>query len=140
MISTMRRMICREEIRSEVHAIHDLTHRILTIAEKHGFGDEALKDLHLALDESIANAFIHGNAGMPGKSIQVRCFLHDDDVLEIRVRDQGHGFNRDNLPDPTHGDNILNPHGRGIFLIKRFMDRVDFNRPGNEIRMWKRRT
>lgn len=135
----MRKLICHEEIYSHVKEVHDLTTRILLLAEEHGFGEEALKDLRVALDEAIANAVIHGNSGLARLRIRVWCYLHGDKTIEIRVKDEGRGFDIAHLPDPTEGENLLEPHGRGIFLIRHHMDRVEFNRRGNEIRMWKKR-
>ncbi len=135
----MRKLISHEKIHSHVKEIHELTTRVLVMAEQHGFGEESLKDLRIALDEAIANAVIHGNSGDEAREILVRCYLHDDETLEIRIRDEGHGFDVSQLPDPTHDDNILNPHGRGVFLIRQYMDAVTFNPRGNEIRIWKRK-
>jgi serine/threonine-protein kinase RsbW len=140
MPAVMAKLICKEVIRSHLREVHDLTARLLGEAEEHGFNDGALKDLRVAIDEAIANAVIHGNANKPRKQIKVRCYLHDHGTLEIRVKDEGPGFDANRIPDPTRHENLLSTHGRGIFLIRQYMDRVTFNRRGNEIRMWKRRS
>ncbi len=135
----MRKLIYKEEIRSHIREVHDMTSRILQKAGAFGFNNDALKDLRVAIDEGIANAFIHGNATQPHKRIRVKCYLHSDKSLEIRIKDQGKGFDSSKLPDPTNSENLLKSHGRGIFLIRQYMDRVGFNKRGNEIRMWKRK-
>jgi len=136
----MRKLVCSDEIRSDLREVHDLTARILYQAGLHGFAEAALKDLRVALDEAIANAVIHGNANQSQKKIKIRCFLYPEGPIEIRIRDEGSGFNAAELPDPTRLENLLNPHGRGIFLIRNHMDKVSFNRKGNEIRMVKKPT
>ena len=136
----MRKLLCQGEIQSQLEAIHRVTADILREAEQVGFKEEAVKDLRVALDEALANAVIHGNSNMSERRIKVRCFLHDHQALEIRIRDQGPGFDMTYVPDPTVPENLLRPHGRGLFLISHHMDRVAFNRRGNEIRMWKKRS
>ena len=97
----MRRLLCKGEIESQVQAIHRVTGEILQEAERIGFREEAVKDIRVALDEALANAVIHGNSNVAERRIKVRCLLHDDGVLEIRIRDQGGGFDTSRLPDPT---------------------------------------
>ncbi|MEW6368520.1 MAG: ATP-binding protein [Acidobacteriota bacterium] len=134
-----RKLLCKGEIQSQLQAIHRITGDILQEAETVGFKEEAVKDLRVALDEALANAVIHGNSNVPDRRVKVRCYLHGDDLLEIRIRDQGTGFRTSFVPDPTVPENLLRTHGRGIFLISHYMDRIEFNRRGNEIRMWKRK-
>jgi anti-sigma regulatory factor (Ser/Thr protein kinase) len=59
---------------------------------------------------------------------------------QYTVRDEGHGFDPSTLPDPTDPENVGKVNGRGLFLIRTFMDEVSFNETGNEITMVKRRT
>jgi serine/threonine-protein kinase RsbW len=69
----------------------------------------------------VINAIWHGNKNDPSKHIWLRFEIFSD-RLEIRVRDQGNGYDPSNLPDPLSTDNLLNVSGRGIFLIRTFMD------------------
>ena len=104
-----------------------------------GFDDDGRFAISMALREGINNAIIHGNQRDASKAVEVE-FLSYEDRLEIRVRDEGRGFDRAKLPDPLDPQNLLRPSGRGVFLIKHYMDTVDLARSarrGGEIRMIK---
>src|SRR5262249_47037752 len=60
------------------------------------------------------------------------------DAATYVIRDEGHGFDTTNLPDPTDPEHLERPSGRGILLIRTFMDEVQYNAPGNELTMTKR--
>ena len=99
-----------------------------------GLDDEALHWVGVAVRESVSNAIKHGNAGDAGK----RVFVEFTPVepfhaggLVIRVRDEGPGFDPACVPDPLAPENLLKPSGRGIFLIRSFMDEMVI-RPARE--------
>jgi anti-sigma regulatory factor (Ser/Thr protein kinase) len=71
------------------------------------------------------------------RRVQVTARIDPEEALFV-VRDEGNGFNPDDLPDPTNAENLLKPSGRGVMLIRTFMDEVSFNDKGNEITMIKR--
>ena len=94
----------------------------------------------MAVRESVTNAIVHGNREDETKSVEV-IFNCLGNALEIEVRDQGEGFDPASVADPTEPANILKPSGRGIFLMRSFMDEIDwFARPegGTTLRMVKR--
>jgi len=118
----------------------------------------------VALDEALTNALYHGNleigsqlretslpeyfetarrrkteAPYRDRKIRVEARLSQDAAL-IRLRDEGPGFDPAGLPDPTDPENLDAVHGRGIFLMRTFMDSVEFNEKGNEVTMIKRRS
>ena len=107
-----------------------------------GLDDEALHWVSVAVRESVTNAIRHGNCGDAGKRVHIEfTYLGADAGLAIRVRDEGCGFDPDVLPDPLSPENLLKPSGRGIFLIKSFMDELELRRApegGMEIVMVKR--
>jgi len=83
-----------------------------------------------ALREALANAIRHGNQQDPSRKIRVDMGI-DDDHVTIRVEDEGRGFDPAGVPDPTSPENLLRPSGRGIFYMRQFMNRVDFQQaPG----------
>ncbi len=95
-------------------------------------------EIDLALREALINAVKHGNRGSRRKRVELRCFqLHDGGILLV-VRDEGAGFDPREIPDPTCPENLLRDSGRGILLMRSFMDEVRFERGGREIRMKKR--
>ena len=87
--------------------------------------EERVDWVALSLREAVNNAIIHGNKNNPEKKVEVEIEFLDDEIY-IRVWDEGDGFNPDSLPDPTKDENLLQPHGRGIFLIKQFVNKVEF--------------
>jgi serine/threonine-protein kinase RsbW len=99
-----------------------------------GLDDDSVHWVAVATRESVINAIKHGNRGNPSKRVFVDYTVVESDgcpELRIRVRDQGEGFDPATLPDPLAPDNLLKAHGRGIFLIRSFMDRVEIGRvPG----------
>ena len=97
-----------------------------------------LDDVELALIEALANAVVHGNRQDPCKSVQICgvCERSEDPLLAIT--DQGDGFDNNLVPDPTAEDNLLSKHGRGILLISRLMDSLEFRLNGRQLIMRKR--
>jgi serine/threonine-protein kinase RsbW len=109
-----------------------------------GLDDDSTHWLGVAVRESVINAIKHGNANDESKRVHVEFTPLVRDAapgLTVRVRDEGNGFDPSDLPDPLAPDNLLKSSGRGIFLIRSFMDHVDL-RPapegGMEVVMVKR--
>jgi serine/threonine-protein kinase RsbW len=91
----------------------------------------------VALDEAIVNAVKHGNKSDPRKAVHIVAEMSPEGASFI-VRDEGLGFVRADVPDPTDPCRLLEPCGRGILLISHIMDEVCYNETGNEIRMVKK--
>ena len=83
-------------------------------------------DLGIVTTELVNNAIHHGNKNDPDKLVHI-IFSVDDQRIELRIFDQGSGFNPDKLKDPLAPENLLNESGRGIFLIRNLMDGLEFN-------------
>lgn len=103
-----------------------------------GFGDDDRHKITMSVREAAVNAVLHGNAYDPGKKITVS-YEADERKLLISIRDQGRGLRETEVPDPLAEENLLKTSGRGIFLIKSFMDEVRFRElaPGTEITLVK---
>jgi serine/threonine-protein kinase RsbW len=99
-----------------------------------------LDDVELALNEALANAVVHGNLQDPSKSVQICGGCERSGDLLLAITDQGDGFDHNRVPDPTAGDNLLSKHGRGILLISRLMDSLEFRLNGRQLIMRKRAT
>jgi serine/threonine-protein kinase RsbW len=109
-------------------------------AVRAGFDEDTVPNIAMAVREAAVNAVLHGNAYNPGKQITAS-FETNSDSLIVRIADQGSGLDPDNVPDPLAPENILRGSGRGIFLIKAFMDEVHFRQlhPGTELTLIKHR-
>ena len=82
---------------------------------------EKLVNFQIAVSEALLNAIVHGNK--EDKSKRVFCDIKcTEDKLTVKIRDEGKGFNFDEVPDPTSEENILKEHGRGIFIIRSLVD------------------
>lgn len=109
-------------------------------AQRAGFDEDTTTHVAMAVREAAVNAVLHGNAYSSNKHITAS-FETTSDALVIRVADQGPGLDPDSIPDPLAPENILRGSGRGIFLIKAFMDEVHFRQlhPGMELTLIKHR-
>jgi len=111
-----------------------------------GLDDDALHWVSVAVRESVVNAIKHGNQNDETKRVVVEFTplpAHDPEELVIRVEDEGEGFDPEELANPLAPENILKSSGRGIFLIRSFMDDVHLERGktrGMQIRMVKKVT
>jgi serine/threonine-protein kinase RsbW len=111
-----------------------------------GLDDDALHWVSVAVRESVVNAIKHGNQNDESKRVIVEFTplpAHDPEELVIRVEDEGEGFDPEEIADPLAPENILKSSGRGIFLIRSFMDDVRLERGktrGMQIRMVKKGT
>jgi serine/threonine-protein kinase RsbW len=105
-----------------------------------GFDEDTVANIAMAVREAAVNAILHGNAYNPAKNITAT-FEANSDALIVRIADEGSGFDPTRVPDPLASENILRGSGRGIFLIKAFMDEVHFRQlnPGTELTLIKHR-
>ena len=132
------------EIHSTLEAL-DLVQAITEhIARRLGFDDESLHWTAMAVRESVVNAIHHGNHNDPSKMVFIdygaRPEAEPADFI-VCVRDQGNGFDPAAIKDPLTPENMLKSSGRGIFLIRQFMDDVSITparQGGMEMRMLKR--
>jgi PAS domain S-box-containing protein len=98
-------------------------------------GEEDRWKLYTAIYEAMINAVEHGNKFNVQKRVTVIYRITGDWVV-IKIRDEGFGFKPKNIPDPLSDENILKPSGRGVFMIRKLMDKIKFNHRGNEITMF----
>lgn len=134
-------------IRLEFASAYDMLD-LLQVVSDHackqvGLDEDSIHWVSVAVRESIANAIKHGNRNDPAKRVFVEFAGAVDGVpeLSIRVRDEGAGFDPEDVADPLAPENLLKGSGRGIFLIRSFMDEMVLQRApegGMEMRMRKR--
>ena len=109
-----------------------------------GFDEDSVHWVGVAVRECVINAIKHGNKNDANKRVFVEfetVFNDGVNELGIRIRDQGQGFDPESLANPLDPENLLKASGRGIFLIRNFMDEVELQRApqgGMEVRMTKR--
>ena len=104
-----------------------------------GLSEELAHWIELTVSESTINAIEHGNGGDPSKSVFLSISSNGENI-EVIVEDQGTGFELAEIPDPTDVENLLKPGGRGILIIRSFMDKVEVTERkggGSRLRMVK---
>jgi len=107
------------------------------ICDFYNIGDENYGNILIAITEAVSNAIYHGNRLDPDKSVR---FFYEtkDNNLCFTVQDEGRGYNPETLPDPTDPENVENPNGRGVFLMKRLTDDIKFFDEGRKVEMYFR--
>ena len=108
-------------------------------ASQAGFDEDARGGISMAVREAMINAVMHGNGYSADKRVKLS-FEQSGDDLVITIRDEGAGMDPDSVPDPLAPENLMKQSGRGIFLMRAFMDDVRFRKlePGTEITLIKR--
>ena len=124
-------------INSDLAATRQVEQHLLTQLRAHNYPEDFLFAIRLALEEALSNAIKHGNGLDPAKVVTVRFAISTQEV-QLIVTDQGRGFDPNAVPDPTTNEHLEDPNGRGIMLMRAYMDEVSYNSEGNEVRMLKR--
>ncbi len=106
--------------------------RIVEALEVREYPEKDVFSVRLALEEALVNAIKHGNRMSPDKSVEIKCWISDERV-RIEIQDEGEGFDRSHVPDPTLLENLERPCGRGIMLMGAFMNLIEYNEQGNKV-------
>jgi serine/threonine-protein kinase RsbW len=96
--------------------------------------DDIYGNIMIAVTEAVNNAIKHGNNNNKTKNVYLSLSLQDS-LIKFVVKDEGNGFNYENLPDPTSPENLEKPGGRGIFLMKHLSDEVLFKDDGRVVEL-----
>jgi serine/threonine-protein kinase RsbW len=127
-------------LETQVESVNVAEEMCLRVAEAAGFGEDDCYRIGMSVREGVINAFHYGNQEKPEKKIHLAVELTPD-KMTIHVLDEGKGFNLADVPDPLAEENLLSTSGRGIFLMRAFMDEfavVTGRNGGAEIVMSKR--
>jgi serine/threonine-protein kinase RsbW len=120
-------------LNSDINEITKVEGLVSEIFDRYHINQELYGNVLIALTEAANNAIMHGNRYDAEKKVVIN-YDWAEPVLNIRVSDEGRGFDYDNLPDPTEPEYIDKPCGRGVFLIKRLADKVDFDKDGSTVK------
>jgi serine/threonine-protein kinase RsbW len=123
---------------TEVRAISPLVDRLMRLIEGSQCVPGKEFDIELALREALENAVVHGNQEDPERKVHVRCRCQPGKEMSIVVTDQGKGFDFEKTVGNGTTTDPASERGRGIQLMKAYMDDVYFERGGSEVHMRKR--
>jgi len=93
------------------------------VAQRAGFEEDDLLKIGMAVRESVVNAVVHGNRYNTNKKVSFSV-VKNPQRLTVRIADEGEGFDYEDVPDPLAPENLMRSSGRGIFLIRSFMDEL----------------
>lgn len=115
------RMVLPSEIRL-LDLVHSASEKMAVIA---GFDEDDALNIGLAMREAVINAMVHGNGSDPGLEVTL-VLAAGDGHWSARITDQGEGFDPDATDDPTEEENLLKTSGRGLLLMRAFVDEVRY--------------
>lgn len=128
----------RQCLPSQVEAISPFVDQLMGFVKLFRGANGSEINIEIALREALGNAVVHGNRGNSLKFVFVVCRCSIEGEVSITIRDQGQGFDPDSVTDPTVPENRESTHGRGIHLMRAFMDAVSFEEGGRVVRMYKK--
>lgn len=127
-------MVKRLHIASEISNIRAVEIAIDNITGEADISQDNYGKILIATLEAVNNAIIHGNKSVRTKHVDVEILL-EGNKLVITVTDEGKGFRPKEVPDPTKPENIEAIDGRGVFLMSKLADEIEFNKKGNSVKM-----
>jgi serine/threonine-protein kinase RsbW len=123
---------------STLETVDSAEEKATRFATELGFGEDEVMQISMAVREGAVNAVLHGNEYAPGKKVTL-AFERTSEDLVIIIRDQGRGMDLSKIPNPLAPENLLKTSGRGIFLMRSFMDVVEIrpSQTGTELKLIK---
>jgi serine/threonine-protein kinase RsbW len=126
------------DLPSERGASRLITEDLLGKLGEYDWSPSDIFAIHLAAEEAIVNAIVHGNRLDEAKKVHVCCEVSREHVL-LEITDEGNGFDPSQVPDCTLEERLTVPSGRGVMLMRSFMTRIEYNAKGNSVVLEKRR-
>jgi serine/threonine-protein kinase RsbW len=115
-----------KEVHSDPEILPELDEYLMNIAKEAGLDEEKFNNLSLSFSEAASNSIKHGNKNDVNKKIKITVKVSDSQ-MRIIIKDEGKGFDIDEVPDPTKEENILKDNGRGIHIMRSFLEGLSYN-------------
>ena len=128
-----------QDLDSTLEAVDSAEAIVVEQAQKAGFDEDETHQIGMAVRECVVNAVVHGNRYSAHKKVHFTVFSRDN-RFTIKIADQGEGFELTEVPDPLAEENLLRHSGRGMFLIRAFMDSLEVKKlspHGTEVTLTK---
>jgi serine/threonine-protein kinase RsbW len=127
-------MIKKLKIESKIDNLRVVENAIDNITGEEGISQDNYGKILVSTLEAVNNAIIHGNKADIRKIVNIEFYMDKNDLI-IVVKDEGNGFIPEEIPDPTNPKNIEAINGRGIYLMSKLADNIQFNKRGNSVKM-----
>jgi serine/threonine-protein kinase RsbW len=122
------------KIKSSINNLRIVENTIDNVTNEYGINQDSYGKIMVSVLEAVNNAIVHGNKSDIKKFVEIEIFLNKN-ILKIMVSDEGKGFKPRDIPDPTKPENIESTNGRGVFLMSKLADEIEFNKRGNRVKM-----
>lgn len=127
-------MLKKIKIGSDIVNIRIVENAIDEFTNDIGISQDNYGKILVSTLEAVNNAILHGNHSDPDKIVDV-AIICKDNYLKVKVKDEGSGFKPEEVPDPTTPDNIEAVNGRGVYLMTRLADKIEYSKKGNTVTM-----
>jgi serine/threonine-protein kinase RsbW len=114
------------ELESDPNNLITVEEFVNYFAKDIGIDEDKMNGLMLSVTEATTNAIIHANKSDPSKKVTIDVIV-DNENLIVKVKDEGKGFDPSKVPDPTATENLLKDSGRGVYLMRIYMDELKYN-------------
>jgi serine/threonine-protein kinase RsbW len=128
-------MVKEVKIESRIENLRIVENAIDEFSAEIGIEQDNYGKILVSTMEAVNNAIIHGNKSVQSKLVEIE-ISYTENILKISVTDQGPGFKPKEIPDPTRPENIEGINGRGVFLMSKLADEIEFNETGNKVTMY----
>ena len=125
---------CKQKIQGVRESFDAIEDDVVQRMASYDYEEDAIFSVRVAIEEAFANSLLHGHRGDTAKMIEVEWCVTES-YVEFMISDQGRGFDPTSIPDPTADENLTIPSGRGLAMMKAFMDEIERNERGNQVRM-----
>ena len=117
-------------LESNLESVITVEMLISRVRDEYAITDENYNYIWIVLNEAVSNAIKHGNKFDPAKKVRLKVETKNDRYLCFTIKDEGAGFDPTIIPDPTSPERIAEPNGRGVFLINKLADLVNYSENG----------
>jgi len=123
------------QLPSKLESIIDLENFLEDLQTRLSIPEESFANIQMCMNEAVINAIDHGNQLDPTKKVYINAEVQPKKKLIFTVKDEGPGFDYNQVKDPTLPENLESLSGRGIYIIRQLADQVIFNSSGNEMEL-----
>lgn len=127
-------MLKKLKIGSSISNLSIVENAIDLVTGQAGINQDNYGKILVSTLEAVNNAIIHGNKSDSRKFVEIEIVVNGN-ILEVKVTDEGSGFRPEKVPDPTFPENIEAINGRGVFLMSKLADEIEFNKKGNSVKL-----